>query len=115
MKYTATEKALPVPAAIGVDAITEYVVSSAWYKTTVDANGNVVKTGSAIEKLEDAGKYICEFQVNQGNHQGNHTAIFEIAKCKLTVTASNLTNGVNQGDPQNALTYGDAFTSDNVR
>ena len=114
LKYTATEKALPIPAAIGNDPIQEYVVSKAWYKTTVDANGNVVKTGNALEKLEDAGKYICEFQVNQGNHQGNHTAIFEIAKCKLTVTASNLTNGANPGDPQNALTYGDAFTADNV-
>ena len=105
--YDATEKDLPKPATIGGEAIQQYVVSYTWYKTTVNANNQVVKTGSAIEKFTDAGKYLCEFTVNQGNYQGNHTGIYEIEKCPLTVTANDLI-----GD--NALTYGDQFTDENL-
>ena len=104
--YNALEKDTPIPAVIGEEEITLWVSNVAWYKTTV-SGGQIVKTGSAINKIKNAGTYLCEFQVNQGNHQGAHSGLLTIAKRELEVAASNLIN-------DNALTFGDVFTDANV-
>ena len=101
--YDATEKALPKPSKIGTDDITAYIAWTRWYKAASDG----AKTGDPIDNLKDAGKYVCEFEVNYGNHMGEHSGVFEIKKCPLTVTAGDLTG-------TNALAFGDAFSGENV-
>ena len=112
LTYDATDKALPFPTKIGEEEIHQgqgqgtYLVSYTWFKATGSGN-DAVKTGAAIDKITDAGTYVCEFVINKANENYNHSAILTFNKCMLDVTATDLTGN-------NALHYGDAFTAANV-
>ena len=112
--YNAQEKALPTPTSIGNQNISQYVINSTWYKATKSGD-TYVKSGEAIEKIKDAGFYLCEFTVNQGNLQGGHTGVLEIVKRELTVKASDMVNDADPNEPQNAIAYGSTFDATPVK
>ena len=107
LTYNAQDKALPTPYSIENEVIQAYVLDVAWYKTTTNGD-EVVKTGNAIEKITDAGVYVCEFQVNYGNHQGSHSALLTIDKCMLTVSADD--SEVAYGTAFNGADFETTFT-----